>query len=112
MKFLTILLSGLSLAIPLRSGLGKQWSFNLHLKLIEEVTKTDNLSDCRVCVHMPEHLGKGMHLIGVPIPTDIKWATLWVSTSFNISQEVDQEWDVEESPYPRTCINRCNPQKD
>lgn len=55
---------------------------------------------------MPEHLGKGIHLIGVPIPTDIKWATLWVSTSFNIDQEEkDQEWDLKTLPYPGTCIN-------
>ncbi|XP_040977079.1 LOW QUALITY PROTEIN: syncytin-2-like [Aquila chrysaetos chrysaetos] len=93
---------------------GARWYSNTHFALTQNISRILNKTDCWVCTHLPEYGGKGLPLIGIPVPKDHSWASLWENTSWNTNN--DEIWKLEITspetlePYC-TCIRRCNPPK-
>lgn len=58
-----------------------RWNLNSHFSLTQNVSQILNRTDCWIGTHMPEHGGKGISLIGIPIPRNHSWTNLWGSTT-------------------------------
>ncbi|KAM9609809.1 electroneutral sodium bicarbonate exchanger 1-like [Morphnus guianensis] len=91
-----------------------RWNSNSHFSLTQNVSQILNRTDCWICTHMPEYGGKGISLIGIPIPSNHSWATLWESTTWYTGNDEVQKLEITspkaQEPYC-TCVQRCNPPK-
>ena len=56
----------------------QSWNQNLYLRLIQNVTRILNKSNCWICTQLPKSGEKtGIPLIGLPIPFKTNWNELW-----------------------------------
>ncbi|XP_075302620.1 endogenous retrovirus group PABLB member 1 Env polyprotein-like [Opisthocomus hoazin] len=89
-----------------------RWNLNSHLAVTQNVSQILNKTNCWICTHTPEHGGKGISLIGIPIPKNISWANLWTNTTWNDKNNEVLELEIispeAQKPYC-TCVQRCNP---
>jgi len=107
----TILQTAITLWLLLGSDEAR-WNLNSHLAITQNVSQILNKINCWICAHMPEHGGKGISLIGIPIPKNISWANLWTNTTRNDENDEVLELEIRspeaQKPYC-TCVQRCNP---
>ncbi|XP_040977549.1 endogenous retroviral envelope protein HEMO-like [Aquila chrysaetos chrysaetos] len=89
-----------------------RWNLNSHFSLTQNVSQILNRTDCWICTHMPEHGGKGISLIGIPIPRNHSWTDLWESTTWYTDNDEVRKLEITspeaQEPYC-TCVQRCNP---
>ncbi|NXY00644.1 MER34 protein, partial [Centropus bengalensis] len=98
----------------LPSSNNAHWNMNVHFSLTQNVSKILNKFNCWICTHMPEHGGKMVSLIGIPIPGNQSWHNLWKNTTWPTNPEIQKleitSPEVQE-PYG-TCVRRdCNQSK-
>lgn len=91
------------------------WDLNFHLSLAGGISRILNKSDCWICTQIPEHGGKKTSLIGIPIPGNDSWVTLWENTTWSDyylprPQPLGILSPVVGTPYCK-CVQRCNPPK-
>uniref|UniRef100_A0A8B9FUU2 Envelope glycoprotein n=1 Tax=Amazona collaria TaxID=241587 RepID=A0A8B9FUU2_9PSIT len=88
-----------------------RWELNTHFTLTQNVSLILNKTNCWICTYMPEYGGKEVSLIGIPIPRNITWSTLWENTTwYDNDEKLEISSPEVQEPY-YTCVQRCNPTK-
>ncbi|XP_074723318.1 endogenous retrovirus group PABLB member 1 Env polyprotein-like [Strix uralensis] len=103
----------LQILVTFESG-DTRWNPNFHFALTQGISQALNKTDCWICTHMPEHSGKEISLIGIPIPGNESWKYFWGNTSWPEETYKPQSLEISSPvagiPYCK-CVQRCNPPK-
>lgn len=79
---------------------------------MQSISHNVNLSDCWLCVTLPNSVGHRTQLVRVPIPRNKNWEKYWQNTTFADAHE-EHVWDISlptgADSLPTQYIQRCYP---
>lgn len=87
------------------------WDKNTHLKLVQNISYGTYVSDCCICMHMPECVSKetGIDIIEIPFSDGRDWIKT-ITYLRNNPEKDDMPISVQipvELPYNYSCVQRC-----